>query len=289
MQKAVMAKVVQLFSNPHAGTYSRRRVQSLVRALQDLGATVVQSFSADAPPEILDGVDHVCIAGGDGTVRHVASAVLRCGRPVTMSIYPVGTVNLLARERLYPACASDFARLVMADAHGKDHFPVVVGEDFFFACASVGPDSMALDCYSPRLKRLIGRGAYGFAFLGLLWRWRRHRIRLNAEGVAVECEAFYVAKGRYYAGPWSLAPASRGDDPLMHVIALERARRIDFARLVLALFFRRAIDTVPGAVCFTTTDLKVESDEALPLQADGDILATLPVRFMIGRTPLSFR
>ncbi|MFT3965092.1 MAG: diacylglycerol kinase family protein [Sphingobium sp.] len=284
-----MAQVVQLFSNPHAGTYSRKRVQALVRALQDLGATVIQSFSADAPPEILEGVDHVCVAGGDGTVRHVASAVLRCGRPVTMSIYPVGTVNLLARERLYPACARRFARMVMAGAPDRPHFPVAADEQFFFACASVGPDSQALACYSPRLKRFIGRAAYGIAFLGLLWHWPRRTIILRAHGNMVECEAFYVAKGRYYAGPWSLAPASRADDPLMHVVALKRARRRDFARLALALLRGRGVDSVPGAVCFTATDLTAEGDGALPLQADGDIVTALPVRFAIGGTPLSFR
>ncbi|WP_330900397.1 diacylglycerol/lipid kinase family protein [Sphingobium sp.] len=283
-----MAQVVQLFSNPHAGTYSRRRVQALVRALQERGASVVQSFSADAPPEILDGVDHVCVAGGDGTVRHVASAVLKCGRPVTMSIYPVGTVNLLAKERLYPACAEAFAALVMGDA-SRPHFPVAAGDDFFFACASVGPDSFAMAQYSPRLKRMVGRLAYGVAFLGLLWRWPRQRIRLHANGDKVDCEAFYVAKGRYYAGPWSLAPGCRVDDPLMHVIALKQARRRDFARLAIALFLGRGMKSVPGAVCFTTTHLAAESDSALPLQADGDVMTALPVRFRVGNTPLSFR
>ena len=284
-----MAQVIQLFSNPHAGGYSRGRVQALVRALQDSGATVVQSFSADAPPEILDGVDHVCVAGGDGTVRHVASAVLRCGRPVTMSIYPVGTVNLLARERLYPAVPHDFARMLTTEAETKPHFPVTAGEHFFFACASVGPDSVALARHSPRLKRLIGKAAYVIAFLSLLLRWPRPRLRLDIDGDILPCEAFYVAKGRYYAGNWSFAPTCRADDPLMHVIALERAGRLDFARLMLALVLRRDVSALRGVRCFSVTSLAAESDVPVPLQADGDIVAHLPVRLSIGDRPLSFR
>lgn len=284
-----MAQVVQLFSNPHAGTYSRRRVQALVQALQGRGATVVQSFSAGGPPEILEGVDHVCVAGGDGTVRHVASAVLRCGRPVTMSIYPVGTVNLLARERLYPNCAESFADMVMGDGR-HPHFPVAAGNDFFFACASAGPDSFALAGSSSRLKQRVGRLAYGIAFLRLLWRWPRQRMRLHAHGRTVECEAFYVAKGRYYAGPWTLAPECRADDPLMHVIALRKARRVDFVRLAIALLRGRGMEAVPGAVCFTATEVMAECDGAnVPLQADGDVVTALPVRFSVGEYPLSFR
>jgi diacylglycerol kinase family enzyme len=256
--------------------------------LQDLGATVVLSVSADAPPEILDDVDHVCVAGGDGTVRHVASAVLHCGRPVTMSVYPIGTINLLARERLYPTDAGEFARLIMEEAACRPHYPVMTGDTFFFACASTGPDSAALAHCSMGLKRWIGRLAYVVAFIALLWRWPRQRIRLDVDGRHVECEAFYVAKGRYYAGPWSFAPACRVDDPLMHVVALKRARRLDFARLAFALLFRRSVAAVPGAMCFTATHLAADSEAALPLQADGDVVAHLPVRLSVGESPLSF-
>ncbi|HEX7819815.1 MAG TPA: diacylglycerol kinase family protein [Sphingobium sp.] len=283
-----MAQVVQLFSNPQAGTYSRRRVRALTRALQDMGATVVQSVSADGPPEILAEADHVCIAGGDGTVRHVASAVLQCGRPVTMSVYPIGTINLLARERLYPTQPCEFARMVMARAQGRPHYPVAADDIFFFACASTGPDSAVLAHHSPRLKRRIGRMAYVAAFIALLWKWPRQSIRLNANGYRVECEAFYVAKGRYYAGPWSFAPASRVDDPLIHVVALKRARRRDFARLAIAVMLGRSVAAVPGATCFTATHLVAESDSPLPLQADGDVIAHLPVRLSVGERPLSF-
>lgn len=283
-----MAQVVQIFSNPQAGAYSRRRVHALTHALQDMGATVVHSVSADGPPTILDNADHVCVAGGDGTVRHVASAVLQCGRPVTMSVYPVGTINLLARERLYPTATCAFARMVMAGTTGRPHYPVAAGEIFFFACASTGPDSAVLASYSPRLKRWIGRSAYVAAFLALLWKWPRQPIRLDADGREVECEAFYVAKGRYYAGPWSFAPTCRVDDPLMHVVALKRARRRDFARLAFAVLLGRSVEAVPGATCFTATELKAESAAALPLQADGDVISHLPVRLTVGKNPLSF-
>ncbi|MET0137186.1 MAG: diacylglycerol kinase family protein [Sphingobium sp.] len=283
-----MTQVVQLFSNPQAGTFSQRRVRALAAALQDLGATVVHSVSADGPPEILAEADHVCVAGGDGTVRHVASAVLHCGRPVTMSVFPIGTINLLARERDYPSKACDFAQRVMASAQCRQHYPVAVDDIFFFACASSGPDSAVLARYSPRLKRHIGRMAYVAAFTALLWRWPRQRIRLRTNDREVECEAFYVAKGRYYAGPWSFAPGSRVDDPLMHVVALTRARRRDFARLALAVFLGRDVASVPGATCFVATQLTAESDMALPLQADGDVVGHLPVRLSVGESPLSF-
>ena len=48
--------------------------------------------------EIDPRADHVCSAGGDGTLRHVVDAVRRSGRHVSVSAFPAGTVNLLAVE-----------------------------------------------------------------------------------------------------------------------------------------------------------------------------------------------
>jgi hypothetical protein len=40
---------------------------------------------------------------------------------------------------------------------------------------------------------------------------------------------------------------------------------------------------------FECTGLSAESDEALPVQADGDPVATLPVRIALHETPLILR
>src|SRR5699024_7885141 len=141
-------------------------------------------------------------------------SVLRQGRAVTLSIYPTGTINLLAREAAYPRGAEAFAAFVLAGAdRRREHFPVALGEGHFFACAGVGPDSLAVDRVSRRLKRAMGRLAYAVSVLKLLASWPRHAITLDADGRRVACEAFYVAKGRYYAGGWSFAPQARVHEP----------------------------------------------------------------------------
>jgi hypothetical protein len=94
----------------------------------------------------------------------------------------------------------------------------------FFACASVGPDSLAVEMVSSSpLKRHIGRFAYVAAMGSLLCRWPRHRLRLSANGASWECEAVYIAKGCYYAGAWSCAQARWGWPVACR--ALKRARR----------------------------------------------------------------
>jgi len=282
-----LSPVVQLFSNPRAGSHSERRLRALVRAFEDEGATVIECES-QGEPEIAAKATHVCVAAGDGTVRHVAGAVAREGRAVAMSIFPSGTINLLAREAGYPTDPQSFARLVLAGGEIRPHYPVTLGEGYFFACAGVGPDSLAVERVSGELKRRIGRLAYVVAFSRLLWNWPRHSIRLEADGRTIECEAFYVAKGRYYAGPWSFAQAARVHDPVLHVVALKQARRRDYARFVVGMLMGRDADERHGTEAFTCQSLKATSAGELPLQADGDIVGALPATMAVSEVPVVF-
>ena len=283
-----MSAVIQVIANPTSGGHKARRLAELVRAFEELGAAVHYAECRSSPPPIRADATHVCIAAGDGTVRHVAGLLARSGHSAALSIYPAGTINLLAREAGYPSRALDFARLVLTGEPCRRHYPVSIGDGYFFACAGVGPDSLAVARVSAQLKRAIGRLAYGVAFLGLLARWRRHRIVLGCGEREITCEAFYVAKGRYYAGSWSFAPNARLDEPLLHVVALENARRRDYLLFVWTLFRGRDPALLANVTVLTCTSLRATASEALPIQADGDIVGELPASMIVGEAPLIF-
>ena len=283
-----MGAVVQLFSNPASGRYRPRRLRALARALEARGATVHLCESASGLPAIRDDATHVCVAAGDGTVRHVANAVARCGRPLALSVYPAGTINLLAREAGYPRRPETFARLVLESEPRRRHYPVAIGDSYFFACAGVGPDSLAVANVSRRAKRIVGRLAYALAFARLLTRWPRPSITLECDGLEIACEAFYVAKGRYYAGSWSFAPAARRDEPLIHVVALRSARRPDYFRFVRALAAGGGVARLANVETATCTSLTASAETPLPIQADGDIVGTLPATLTVREEPLVF-
>jgi diacylglycerol kinase (ATP) len=281
--------LVQIFLNPSSGSFSSGRIRALSDALEAQGAVVIRTICASGLPVIAEDVDHICVAGGDGTVRDIVSAVARSGRSPEVSIYPMGTINLLAREALYPSDPQIFVRRLLSGDPARSHFPVSVASGLFFVCASVGPDSAAVARISPRLKRLIGRLAYAVAFCPVLLHWPRRPIRLDVDGRTFTCEAFYLAKGRYFAGPWSFAPQAGVDQPILHLVAFARMRRRDFAGFLWALLRKRPVDRLDGVTCLTCTALSAECDTALPVQADGDIVAALPVAVRLGETALRFR
>lgn len=282
--------VVQLFYNRSAGGHCPRRLEALRAGFEARGAAVLLSecgpgLDVEVGPE----ASHVCAVGGDGTLRHVALALARCGRTLPLSFYPAGTVNLLHRER---PCATDpegQAERLLGQGEGGRLHPASVNGNLFLACASVGPDSRAVAEVSLPLKARIGKLAYAVAFARQLLDWRRVPIRLAWDGGSLVCEAFYVAKGRYFAGPWSFAPEASVAEPSLHVVALARARRRDFLRFAWTLWRGKPVAALPGATGFACTGLSAEADEPLPLQADGDPVAVLPVRIALHETPLDLR
>jgi diacylglycerol kinase family enzyme len=286
-------RLVQLFYNPAAGSYNGETISALTRALRDTGARVTLTPSIDHPPAIDPAATHICIAGGDGTVRHVAEALVSANRPLPVAIYPAGTINLLAREAGFGRRPARLAR-ALAEGRTRPHGPVEVrsahGEDasMFFACASVGPDSLAVaDVSASSLKRHIGRFAYVAAMGRLLSRWPRHRLVVAANGERWECEAVYIAKGRYYAGSWSFAPQAKVDDGQLHVVALRRARRREMLQFYWTMLSGGDVTRGPNVIAFSCTALSLEAEEGMPLQGDGDILATGPVEIALGDTPVN--
>lgn len=277
------APVIQLFVNPKAGSASRRRVAALRRALESAGAQVI----VEEGLAVAETATRICAVGGDGTLRHVAAALRASGRSRPMSIFPSGTVNLLARECGYGRDANAFARRLLGEPR-RIHYCVRLGDTAMFTCASVGPDSLAIAALSPRLKRWVGRAAYVAAFLKVLAGWQRPSLRVRHDGGELACEALYIAKGRLFAGPWSFAPNASVEEPVLNVVALRRARRRDFLAFMLLLAFRGDLGRNANLVRFTCTALEVEAGSPLPLQADGDIVTYLPARLEIDPAPLDF-
>lgn len=280
-----VAHRVQLFVNPYAGSWRCERVAALHAAFVAHGALVSTTSCREKLIAVCDDFDHVCAVGGDGTIREVVAALSKARKPPSVSVYPLGTINLLARERAYSYQPDTFVQRVLEHSASRHHHVASIDEAVMLTCASVGPDSRAIDMLSPRLKQLVGRAAYAVAFVGVLVRWRRHQLRIVSGNNDVSCEAVYVAKGRFFAGPWSFAPNAAVDDPLLHVVALRRATRTAFLAFTWDLFRRREPRNV---IRFTCSELTIIGDKNVVVQADGDIIARLPVEIRISTGKLAF-
>ncbi|WP_404710792.1 diacylglycerol/lipid kinase family protein [Sphingomonas sp. MMS24-J13] len=279
-------RFIQLFLTPTPGARLRARAAALCRTLEARGTEVLLTDSGYAPLAIDPRADHVCAVGGDGTLRYVVDAARKLDRPVAVSVYPGGTVNLVAMEYRCPAKPEAFARRLLEGLPNVRHFASIAGLPLL-ACASAGPDSHAVAGVSSAMKARLGRYAYVAAFLRVLARWPRPKLVLHHDGAVTECEAVYIAKGPYFAGPWSFAPDATGADPSLHVVALPVATRRAFLRFVWAMFRNRVPD-LADAHSFTCRELVISGPPTVPLQGDGDVVAYLPVTIGMEADPIRF-
>jgi diacylglycerol kinase (ATP) len=276
---------VQIVCNPGSGSFSAAQARRLGRAYAAHGyEPVFAESSASRAFEPISGIDRICVAGGDGTVRHVLARLADQAHVPPIDIYPAGTINLIARERQMPKDVTRFVTTALGARDRRLH-PVSLNDTRFMACASIGPDARAVAMVSPRLKRIIGRSAYGVAMIGVLFKWKRPQITVRTADGVFDCEALYIANGRYFAGPWSFAPDARLDDPLLHVVALKRARRRDFLVFVIAVMMGRA-HRLSNVRFSATGGVVLLADDEHPVQADGDVVATLPADIKVSTIAL---
>lgn len=282
---------VQLIHNPASGTHHDLRLDVLARAFAACGATVASSETRlDGATEIHADSNLLCVSGGDGTLGLVISALIKQGAEVPVCVFPAGTVNLIARELGYASDPELFAREVMtgflAGASARLKEPVLSTENApVIACLSAGPDGVAVAGHSPAWKKRIGKIAYAMSFLQLFARWPRHRFDLEVRGPdgelsSLSCEAFYIAKGRYFAGPWSLSPRAYLGQESFELITLNSAGRRAFLRFIWSVARGKDPGRLPHVQCLSARSVELNggafSSFHSAFQIDGDPVETVP-------------
>ena len=286
--------MVVLISNPAAGVSggaafleaARRRLgeragrwlEVAVRPGEDLTA-LVREVSGDA--------DVVLAAGGDGTVRAIAEALL--GGKVPLGILPCGTVNVLARELGIPL--GDAADAVDIGLDGREQLLDVGlcgGEPFLLMCSG-GVDSATVAQVNENLKSAVGATAYAFAAVGALATFVPPTVTVTIDGVALPpTDVFLVAVGNtsLYGGDLRLLPSARIDDGLLDIVLFTAPplptalRNAAFLPQMADLALGRHAHS-DGVLLYQGRTVTLHSDPPISLQRDGDLIGETPASFTI--------
>lgn len=258
------------------------------------------------------GAEVLVAAGGDGTVRTVASALSGTGR--AMGIIPIGTGNLFARNMDIPlddidaalsVATSHGSRLVdmgwlsILDSKGGDH------PHAFLIIAGVGFDALMIDSTDPQLKKNISWLAYFVSAIGHLFTPKYHgTITLTSEDGSVHTSHDMVFR-TFLAGNcgqipvFSLMPEAISDDGLLDFELIDTSGGIigwanlfgDVVHQTIRgkaeqspLSTNSVIDQIQGVSAEITLKNKALA------QVDGDMLGeTSHLRFSVDRQALCVR
>ena len=280
---------VLVIYNPTAGWRKRRRLMRTLARLERLGCQVelrtttargdAEAMARAADPAVFDAV---VAAGGDGTINEVLNGL--ADSPLPLALLPLGTANVLAAEigltssprRVAEAIAQGRLRQVFLGSANGRRFAMMAG---------VGFDAHVVQRIDLRLKRMIGRMAYVLGTIAEFWRHRPVSYRVEIDGMTYSAAAVIVAKGHYYGGKFVVAREARLDEPRLRVALFERAGRWNVLRYTAGLVLGR-LDRVPGLTVLEAERLTIRGPAGDPVQADGDLVAQLPLSVTLADRPI---
>jgi YegS/Rv2252/BmrU family lipid kinase len=273
-------KPEHLVINPCAGKGACGRLAPVVaEEFARLGAEVQLHTPATAEETLelirhlsASGVEHIAVAGGDGTIFAAVNGIMAAGGHTALGIVPAGTgndfVKMLDLDHDWRgACA----RIVRGEIRRVD-----VGRcnEFYFANGvGIGLDAqVAMEANAIRWLR--GDAVYVAALLRtLLFRHSTPRVHIRHDHGELEHTITMVAaaNGRCYGGTFNVAPHARLDDGQLQLLVADGRSRTAILGLVPAVMRGRHEDKA-GVTMVSTRRVVVDSDAGLPVHADGEII-----------------
>jgi diacylglycerol kinase (ATP) len=239
--------------------------------------------------------DLVIAAGGDGTINEVINGLMAAvaqGRVVPpLGLIPLGTANVLAREIGLTADPASVASTLLGEGElafrpGRLRNGVVTRH--FGMMAGIGFDADVVANVDLLLKKYLGRVAYGLASAGRLFAYRPHLFRLTIDGAPYQAASVVVSRGKHYAGAFIAAPRAALAVPDLHVCLFEQPGRGAVLRYGAALL-RNALPQVRGYRVVTGREVEIQGIERQVVQADGDIVATVPLRLDVAEQAIRLK
>lgn len=241
-----------------------------------------------------EGIDWVIIAGGDGTIRALIEKLANRNYLPYISVFPAGTVNLVARELLMGNDPSKWVKRVTKGIVA----PVYLGRcngHVFLTVAGIGFDSWVVNNVTEESKKLLNKMAYAVQGAELMlkeisfknWRYK-FEVRFDDEEAWHEASSVIVGKSRYYAGRYCLFNGASLSEPMLYVALFTGNTRNDFLRYA-ACIAMEALSLEKSIVLKTAKKLEIRcNEENFAAELDGDAITTAPLTITIDEAPIKF-
>jgi YegS/Rv2252/BmrU family lipid kinase len=228
---------------------------------------------------VVEGVERVVVAGGDGTVCEAAEGLHRAGDG-ELAILPLGTGNDGARTLGVPTDLEEAAKTALAGRRRAVDL-IRIGEHVVLNAIGVGLtgdiNDRAVRLKEGRIPLVRGIVVYLVAALLSLFRYRMQKVRMvtgeeNYEGTML---ILAVHGGPTTGGGFALTPAAVPDDGLLDACLVEEVGPLGrLARLAAAM--KGTLGHKRGAHEVQAKWLELHFSEPLPAHLDGNSVTLEP-------------
>lgn len=224
----------------------------------------------DAFEDIDDTFKYVLIAGGDGTVDYVVNCMKEMDIDLPIGIIPSGTANDFAKhigmpENVESACEQILRSKVKKMDIGR------VNDKYFVNVASAGLFTDISQKTDITLKNTLGRVAYYIKGLEQVPNLRKLKVKVSSEEKQFEGDMYLIlAFNGQTAGNIRLAYKSSANDGFLDVIIFKAVTIVELVPVIINILRSEHLENDDAIVYFRTKKLRVECDEKIITDIDGE-------------------
>ncbi|WP_181347898.1 diacylglycerol kinase [Thalassobacillus sp. CUG 92003] len=224
--------------------------------------------------------DVIVAAGGDGTINEVINGIAeQDGRP-KLGIIPMGTTNDFARALSVPRNIHKAVDIILDDYTmaldiGR------VNDQYFMNIAGGGKLTELSYEVPSKLKTMLGQLAYYLKGIEMIPSLRPTYVELEYDGKEFKGEImlFLVSNTNSVGGFEKLAPKAQMDDGLFDLMIIEKMNIAEFIRLATLALTGNHLSH-PNFIHTTASRVKVQNEEKMQLNIDGEFGGLLPGEFV---------
>ena len=227
-----------------------------------------------AEAAVAQGFKKIVAAGGDGTINEVVNGI--AGAPVALGVLPLGSVNVFATQLGLPKDLTKCWKVIQ-DGLIREMDLAQANGHAFVQMAGVGLDAQAVQATSWDFKRDFGPLSYFISAAQIAARKPPH-LTIEHGGQIVEGSFVLIGNGRYYVGPFPVFPNAQTDDGLLDILVFKHLSYLDIVRYLQGVLFGTHV-AMEDVAYFSASHVTVASDEAVPVEVDGEVIGVTPVTF----------
>ncbi|KLT64987.1 diacylglycerol kinase family protein [Pedobacter sp. BMA] len=263
---------LQFIINPGSGSHDIDLKEAITSHFANREADVViyelpDNCSLAKIKEQIESVqaDRVIAVGGDGTLKLVASCLLKSQTPI--GIIPAGSANGMAKELGIPTDISEALSLI---EHGtaKQIHVIKIDDEICIHLADLGFNAYLVKKFDALPER--GMWGYAKATWHALWNHKRMEVELSLKGEKIKSKAAMVAiaNATMYGTGLKINPDGKLDDELFEIILVK-----DYSYLEIIKIWLTRLPFNPKKIeVFQTASVKIFSKHQVHFQVDGEYI-----------------
>lgn len=291
----INAKKVILFYNPNSGDgMLKHNLDHIISRYQKEGYLIVPIRAADGnvikdylaalnQESYQDEYRQIIVAGGDGTIHVCVNAMLNHEIDLPLALIPTGTANGFASYFNIP---DEFNKMI--DVALGSHLTTAdvgcVNERYFVNMTTIGSIIGVKQTTDPLFKDTFGMFAYYITALLDLRKLKASKVTLRTPHKIFEEEMYFmmVVNGKPGIGRFQKASQeandSQIDDGQLDILLVRKMKWREIPKAMMQLI-QGTYKESPFFLHFKTDALKVDSNDRLPIDIDGEAGEAFPLIF----------